>query len=95
LRISDIWPECPADQLISSVACAYNSVIYLVAAYQLCFVGLVFTSGKPFRVPVYKNYYFMIWLAIYIAFTLLMNFNPFNWSIINDADFGATHGLDA
>ncbi|XP_069476247.1 probable cation-transporting ATPase 13A4 [Ambystoma mexicanum] len=54
-----------------------NTTLYLLTACHFVIIAFVFSKGKPFRLPVYRNYLFVSVLAIEVAFTLFLIFADF------------------
>jgi hypothetical protein len=61
----------------------------MISIWQLSFVALAFLVGRPFRKSFYYNKWFTIYFVIYNFFNVIMNFNPFGWSIITDKTYSA------
>ncbi|KAJ1086895.1 hypothetical protein NDU88_000093 [Pleurodeles waltl] len=51
-----------------------NTTLYLLTACHFVILALVFSKGKPFRLPVYRNYLFLCVLVVEFALTLFFIF---------------------
>ncbi|XP_078521759.1 putative cation-transporting ATPase 13A4 [Lissotriton helveticus] len=51
-----------------------SSTLYLLTSSHLVINAFVFTKGKPFRLPLYRNYFFVTVLAIEVAMTVFFIF---------------------
>ncbi|XP_053738745.1 polyamine-transporting ATPase 13A3-like isoform X1 [Synchiropus splendidus] len=54
-----------------------NTTLFYVSTFQYLAVAIVFSKGKPFRQPSYKNWPFMLSCLCLYAFLLLIMLNPF------------------
>uniref|UniRef100_A0A674MXZ1 Polyamine-transporting ATPase 13A3 n=1 Tax=Takifugu rubripes TaxID=31033 RepID=A0A674MXZ1_TAKRU len=53
-----------------------NTSIFYVSCFQYLIVAIVFSKGKPFRQPSYKNWPFVLSVASLYAFLLFIMFHP-------------------
>ncbi|XP_054624927.1 polyamine-transporting ATPase 13A3-like isoform X2 [Dunckerocampus dactyliophorus] len=53
-----------------------NTTIFYVASFQYLIVAIVFSKGKPFRQPSYKNWPFMLSCSILYSFFLFIMLHP-------------------
>ncbi|XP_069069267.1 polyamine-transporting ATPase 13A3 isoform X1 [Pleurodeles waltl] len=53
-----------------------NSTLFFVSSFQYLIVALVFSKGKPFRQPCYKNILFLVSVLILYAFILFIMLYP-------------------
>ncbi|XP_077412443.1 polyamine-transporting ATPase 13A3-like [Vanacampus margaritifer] len=53
-----------------------NTSIFYVSSFQYLIVAIVFSQGKPFRQPSYKNCPFIVTCSIQYAFLLFIMLNP-------------------
>ncbi|XP_030072450.1 probable cation-transporting ATPase 13A4 isoform X1 [Microcaecilia unicolor] len=51
-----------------------STTLWLITANHFVIIAFVFSKGKPFRQPVYKNYIFVCALLVEVAFTLFIIF---------------------
>ncbi|KAM3931841.1 putative cation-transporting ATPase 13A4 [Leptodactylus fuscus] len=51
-----------------------NSTLWLLTAVQLVILAFIFSKGKPFRQPLYRNYIFVATLMVEVALTLFFIF---------------------
>jgi len=49
--------------------------------------GLVYNVGKPFRKPIWTNWWFTITFTVLFCINLIAVFNPWDWSLFYDQDF--------
>jgi len=61
--------------------CLESSSVFLVSIFQYVFVSVAFMVGKPFRKPLYTNFWFTFCVIFLTILNLLMLFNPFDWQI--------------
>ncbi|KAM9316538.1 putative cation-transporting ATPase 13A4 [Gastrophryne carolinensis] len=60
-----------------------STTLWLITSVHMVILSLVFSKGKPFRQPIYKNYIFVVVLIIEAAFTIFFIFADFeNFYII-------------
>jgi len=72
--------------------CLENSSVFLVSIFQYVFVAVAFMVGKPFRKPLYTNFWFTFCVIFLTILNLIMLFNPFNWQLFYpNEDPNATH----
>lgn len=76
--IGDTGSDSLGDTVKSSIAAPlatlYGNVIFMQGTIQLVVICTVFSIGKPFREPIYKNLSYMICLVILMAFNMYFLF---------------------
>ncbi|XP_058412074.1 polyamine-transporting ATPase 13A3 isoform X1 [Diceros bicornis minor] len=53
-----------------------NTTVFFISSFQYLVVAIVFSKGKPFRQPCYKNYFFVVSLIILYVFILFIMLHP-------------------
>lgn len=53
-----------------------NTTLFFVSSFQYLIVAVVFSKGKPFRLPSYKNYLFVMSVLVLYAIILLFMLYP-------------------
>ncbi|KAJ8277181.1 hypothetical protein GJAV_G00072300 [Gymnothorax javanicus] len=53
-----------------------NTTVFYVSAFQYIIVAVVFSKGKPFRQPSYKNWPFVLSTILLLVFLLFIMFHP-------------------
>ncbi|XP_058151540.1 polyamine-transporting ATPase 13A3 isoform X3 [Dasypus novemcinctus] len=53
-----------------------NTTVFFISSFQYLIVAIVFSKGKPFRQPCYKNYYFVLSVIILYVFILFIMLHP-------------------
>ncbi|XP_013368952.1 PREDICTED: probable cation-transporting ATPase 13A3 isoform X4 [Chinchilla lanigera] len=53
-----------------------NTTVFFISSFQYLTVAVVFSKGKPFRQPCYKNYFFVVSVIILYFFVLLIMLHP-------------------
>eukprot|EP00116_Pleurobrachia_bachei_P000600 sb/3460862/ len=81
-------PFSPNDELKEG-ACFENTALFTISGFQYALYGLVLMKGAPHRMPVYKNWLFLIVFVTCTALTGLFIFQPFPWltNIMNLVSF--------
>lgn len=67
-------PDINPDKL--NVANPENSAIFLVSSFQYIMGSLVYSTGYPYRKPVYTNVWLMGTVTVLLAFSLYALFTP-------------------
>jgi cation-transporting ATPase 13A3/4/5 len=77
--IGDIVEDDDGDMVKSSIyyayATVYGNVIFLQGTLQLVVICTVFSIGRPFREPIYKNIGYMVSVVILMAFNIFFIFD--------------------
>ncbi|KAM5163821.1 putative cation-transporting ATPase 13A4 [Mantella aurantiaca] len=55
-----------------------STTLWLITSVHLVILSFVFSKGKPFRMPLYTNYFFVAMLIIEATFTIFFIFADFN-----------------
>ncbi|XP_023559889.1 probable cation-transporting ATPase 13A3 isoform X1 [Octodon degus] len=53
-----------------------NTTLFFISSFQYLTVAVVFSKGKPFRQPCYKNYFFVVSVIILYLFVLFIMLHP-------------------
>ncbi|XP_010622365.1 probable cation-transporting ATPase 13A3 isoform X1 [Fukomys damarensis] len=53
-----------------------NTTVFFISSFQYLTVAVVFSKGKPFRQPCYKNYFFVVSVIILYFFVLFIMLHP-------------------
>ena len=48
----------------------------IIEFFQYIWVAVIFISGRPYRMPVYKNFYFVVTFMITMALTVYISIYP-------------------
>ncbi|XP_016327909.1 probable cation-transporting ATPase 13A3 isoform X1 [Sinocyclocheilus anshuiensis] len=64
--------EEPKERIMNSV----NTTLFFVSSFQYLIVAIIFSKGKPFRQPSYKNWPFVLSALILIVFLFFIMFVP-------------------
>jgi len=84
--------KCDQKMSAYELPCLENSSVFLVSIFQYVFVSVAFMVGKPFRQPLYTNFWFTFCVIFLTILNLVMLFNPFNWQMFYPStDPNATH----
>jgi len=73
--------RCQEKMSAYMLPCIENSSVFLVSIFQYVFVAVAFMVGKPFRKPLYTNFWFTFCVIFLTILNLIMLFNPFNWQL--------------
>ncbi|XP_062066044.1 polyamine-transporting ATPase 13A3 isoform X3 [Lepus europaeus] len=53
-----------------------NTTVFFISSFQYLIVAIVFSKGKPFRQPCYKNYFFVVSVIMLYVFILFIMLHP-------------------
>ncbi|XP_028587647.2 putative cation-transporting ATPase 13A4 [Podarcis muralis] len=72
------FPASPSNRTEAEVDNGYksyeNTTVWLLSTFNCLLVALVFSKGKPFRQPVYRNHVFVLVLAVQLGVCLFFLF---------------------
>uniref|UniRef100_A0A670KIZ9 Cation-transporting ATPase n=1 Tax=Podarcis muralis TaxID=64176 RepID=A0A670KIZ9_PODMU len=72
------FPASPSNRTEADVDNGYksyeNTTVWLLSTFNCLLVALVFSKGKPFRQPVYRNHVFVLVLAVQLGVCLFFLF---------------------
>lgn len=68
-------PVVPAENEV--VNCFESTVIFVVSSFQYLTMAVCFSTGPPFRQPLWKNVAFLMTLLVLLAFSLILLMHPF------------------
>ncbi|KAK9478858.1 hypothetical protein V1514DRAFT_329959 [Lipomyces japonicus] len=70
-------PVAGADD--SHVQSSENTALFLASCYQYILIAIVLSIGPPYREALYKNYYFVITIAVTVCMISFVLFEPPQW----------------
>ena len=53
-----------------------NVSVMIIALFEYVWDAVIFISGRPYRMPVYKNFYFVVTFMIIITVTVYVSIYP-------------------
>ena len=71
---SDSLGDTVKSSIPAPLATIYGNVIFMQGTVQLIVICTIFSIGKPFREPIYKNISYMVCLTILMAFNMYFLF---------------------
>ena len=64
-----------------NLLCYENTVVFIVSSYQYLVTCIAFSISKPFRKPLYTNYWFTLSIILLLGFQLLFTFELDFWGL--------------
>ena len=63
------------------IPCEDNSVFFLISHFQYLTAAITFSVAKPFRKPIYTNYWLMGYLILIFFYSIWITINCDDWSL--------------
>ena len=63
------------------IACEDNSVLFLISHFQYLTAAITFSVSKPFRKPIYTNFWLMGYLILIFFYSIWITINCDDWSL--------------
>jgi len=67
------------DDFRAAFNCMCNSTVFIYANVQYLACCVSFSISKPFRKPIYTNYFFVGWLLLMLGLSYYIIYGPFAW----------------